>query len=225
MTQTVRRTPSFMAPFHQMRFPVVGVAASTSGPQALRTLLSGLPADFKAAVLVAQHLSDGFVERLVAWLQQFVALPVRIAQEGMPLRAGVVYLAPDGRHITVRENRLSTPQACSNDLWRPSANALFLSMAQHWRTLSVAVVLTGMGKDGTEGALAVRQAGGRVIVQDPDDAPVNGMPRAVIERGAYDIVLPLKAIPSYLVSLVNRLSTSQHAPGPGHIAPKSDPGQ
>ena len=206
MTMTTHRRNVVSTPSVRITFPVVGVAASTSGPQALRTLLSGLPADFQAALLVAQHLSEGFAERLVDWLQQFVTLPIYIAREGMPLRAGAVYLAPDGRHIVVREGKLHTPRVREHDLWRPSANALFQSMAQFCGQMSVAIILTGMGKDGTEGAWAIRQAGGRVIVQDPEDAAVNGMPRAAIERGAYDIILPLRAIPTYLVSLVNRLN-------------------
>lgn len=186
-------------------FPVVAVAASTSGPQALRQLLSSLPADFAAAVVVAQHLSDGFVAGLVEWLQNHVALVVQVAEEGMALTPGHVYLAPDGHHITVHGERLAVPRAENKEPWRPSANALFRSVATWCGPLGIAVVLTGMGRDGAEGAAAVHQAGGRVIVQDPVDAAVMGMPRATIEQGTYDVVLPLRAIGPYLTTLVKRM--------------------
>ena len=186
-------------------FPVVGVAASTSGPPALRALLSTLPPTFPAAVLVAQHLSDGFAESLAEWLGAYVSLPVRTARDGLRLAPSTIYLAPDGCHITLRGDTLRTPQATAQDIWRPSADRLFVSLAESCGPMAVAVILTGMGRDGTEGAVAVRKAGGKVIVQDPQDAAVTGMPRSATERGAFDIVLPLHAIGPYLVTLVRRL--------------------
>ncbi len=192
-------------------FPVIAVAASTSGPPALRTLLAALPADLGAAVVVAQHLHHGFGAGLAQWLQTQVTLAVRVARNGMSLEPNTVYLAPDGHHLIVQGTTLATPVASADDPWRPSADRLFRSVAAACGPLAIGVVLTGMGHDGAAGAEAIRAAGGHVIVQDPEDASVTGMPRAVIERQAYDIVLPLAAMGPYLVTLVRRLQARTHA--------------
>ncbi len=209
MTVPVHRSPqpveATRRPHQDIRFPVVAIAASTSGPQALRHLLSALPEDFPAGIVVAQHLSDGFAEGLATWLRPYLAIPVQVARDMTLLRPGTVYLAPDGCHLVVRGTRIRTPKAQPDEPWRPSANHLFVSVAESFGPLSVAVVLTGMGKDGTEGAIAIKQAGGRVIVQDLADAAVIGMPKSVVESGAYDIVLPLDAMGSYLIALTHRL--------------------
>lgn len=206
-----RRSQSVKAPDSQRRhphFPVVAIAASTNGPQTLRNLLSDLPEDFPAGIVVAQHLTDGFANGLATWLRLYLALPVHVAEDRLPLRPGTVYLAPDGCHIIVEGDRIRTPKARPGELWRPSANRLFLSVAQSFGPLAIAVVLTGMGKDGTEGARAIKEAGGRVIVQDLSDAAVGGMPKAVVESGAYDIVLPVHAMGAYLITLTRRLVNS-----------------
>lgn len=186
--------------------PIIAIAASTSGPQALRKLLSSLPPDFPAPVMVAQHLTDGFAKGLAQWLDTHVPLHVQVAHPNTVPMAGNVYLAPDGCHIAIEKGRIITPKAKPSDAQRPSADLLFRSIADTYGPLAIGIVLTGMGKDGAEGAVAIKQAGGRVIVQDLEDAAVAGMPKAVIARKAYDIILPLGSIGPYLSLLVSRFT-------------------
>ncbi len=191
------------------RRPIVAVAASTSGPQALRKLLSSLPPDFPAPIMVAQHLTDGFAKGLAEWLDSLVPLHVEVAQTGTLPMPGTVYLAPDGCHLTIVKHRIVTLRSRPGDVERPSADILFRSVAEAYGPYAIAVVLTGMGKDGAEGAVAIKKAGGRVIVQDLEDAAVAGMPKAVVARNAYDIILPLQSIGPYLNLLVHRFMTQE----------------
>jgi two-component system chemotaxis response regulator CheB len=179
--------------------PVVAIAASTGGPAALQQILGGLPADFRASVLVVQHIARGFTAGLAEWLAATSPLHVKVAQHGGALAPRTVYLAPDDRHVGIETGQrlavLATPPVGG---FRPSATVLFESVARHAGSGAVAVVLTGMGSDGAAGLPAVRAAGGRVIAQDEATSVVYGMPRAALETGQVHAVLPLGEIASHL---------------------------
>jgi two-component system chemotaxis response regulator CheB len=175
----------------------IGVCASTGGPQALETVLAGLPADFPLPILVVQHMGDGFIDGLVRWLDQRLPLPVRTAGDGMSARPGV-WFAPDGAHLLLEPGmRLALDRETLANPHRPSGNVLLKSIASAVGAEGVAVVLTGMGRDGAEGVLAIRAAGGHTIAQDEATSAVFGMPKAATESGA-DAVLPLSEIATEL---------------------------
>jgi two-component system chemotaxis response regulator CheB len=183
---------------------VVAVAASTGGPAALQQLLSALPVDFPVPMLVVQHIAPGFVNGLAAWLDAVSPLEVKVAEEGEPLRAHYVYFAPDGRDLGVSDRgtvSLSIPRAGS--LHCPSATPLFESVARVYGASALALILTGMGKDGLEGLASIKRARGRVVAQDEETSIVFGMPAAAIDAGLADLVLPLSSIASMLVELTN----------------------
>ncbi len=188
----------------QPPFPIVVIAASTGGPPILRKIFAALPATFPAPIAVVQHIVTGMIQETQRWLQEVTPLHVTIAEHNMPLRAGTIYLAPDNYHLTVTRYRVHTIAIASSDTVRPSADVLFSSAATAFGPWAIAVVLSGMGDDGAEGALRIRHAGGYVIVQDPSEAPIGSMPRAVIKRQAHHVILPAQDIPQHLVERVRQ---------------------
>ena len=179
---------------------VVGIAASTGGPPALREVLGALPADFQVPVLAVQHIAPGFLAGLIQWLDAAVAVPVRMASDRARLEPGV-WVAPDGAHLVLEADlTMRLDRHTLSGHHRPSADVLLASLAAHAGRDSVAVVLTGMGADGAEGAAAVRAAGGLAIAQDEATSVVYGMPRAAAAHGVED-VLPLSDIGPALAGL------------------------
>ncbi len=184
------------------RSELVVVGASLGGPRALAALLRGLSPEFPAPILVVQHIADGFTEGLAAWLDSETPLRVREARDGDPLRPGQVLLAPTGRHLVVEAGAAHLSDAPAVDTFRPSVTPLFVSAAEAYAGRACGVVLTGMGRDGAEGVRRLKKAGGHVIAQDEGTSAVFGMPRAAIETGSVDQVLPLDEIPHALAELV-----------------------
>lgn len=167
---------------------VVGVAASTGGPAAVFRFLQTLPRHLDVPVLVVQHIAEGFVPGLVRWLASATVLPVCTAEDGDKLAGGTVYVAPDGHHLGVGDGVIRLSDAPKVGGFRPSADVLFRSLADSYGSGATAVVLTGMGIDGVDGARAVRAAGGLVLSQDEGSSVVFGMPRAVADAGLADAV-------------------------------------
>jgi two-component system, chemotaxis family, protein-glutamate methylesterase/glutaminase len=174
---------------------VVVLAASAGGVRALRTVIPGLPADFPTPVLVVQHRGTGAPEMLSDLLRAVAALPVRTAAPG-PLRGGLTVLPAGTTADLTRTGHLSlTP--CRTSM---TADELLVSAAAAFGPRVLAVVLTGRQSDGALGVRAVRRAGGRVLVQDPDDAEAPGMPSAALATGCVEHALPLARIAPALVA-------------------------
>lgn len=189
----------------------IGIAASTGGPAALRSILSALPRDFSAPILVVQHILDGFCEGFARWLGGELALEVKLAEDGERPRPGTVYLAPSDRHLLVSLGRLRLDDGEPLRGSRPSASLLFASLAREYGRSAAGLVLTGMGDDGASGLEALRKAGGFTAAQGPESATVYGMPRAALETGAATFSLELGEIPA----LLTRLTAGLPAPIPG----------
>jgi two-component system chemotaxis response regulator CheB len=188
---------------HPARRAVV-VAASTGGPRALAELIPRLPATLGAAVLVAQHMPRGFTRSLAERLNGMSALPVCEAEDGAPLLQNRVYVAPGGRHFLVERGGDAVVARLHDGppLWgvRPSADPLFRTAAAVFGAATVGVVLTGMGRDGADGLLALRAAGGAALVQDQASAIVYGMPGAALRVAGADRVVPLAAMAGAVVA-------------------------
>jgi two-component system, chemotaxis family, protein-glutamate methylesterase/glutaminase len=170
----------------------VVIAASTGGPRALAHMLPALPARLGEGTLIVQHMPAGFTGSLAARLDRMSPLHVREAVLGDQLEPGTALVAPGGSHLRLdgaRHARL-TDEAPIGGL-RPRADLTIADVAAAWGERTLLVVLTGMGRDGAQGARAVRAAGGRVICEAAETCTVYGMPRAVIEDGLADLVLPL----------------------------------
>lgn len=173
------------------RYDVLGIGASTGGPAVLREILSHLPASYPFPVLLVQHITAGFSDGFVEWLQQHIPLRLRIAQPRDRAVPGTILMAPEGRQMTILPDR--TVVAVSDvpvGVHLPSVDALFHSIADSFGRRSIGVILTGMGADGVEGLLRIRRAGGTTIAQDEASCTVFGMPGEAVRRGAAGELLP-----------------------------------
>jgi two-component system chemotaxis response regulator CheB len=184
---------------------IVAIGASTGGPAALARLLGGLPPDLTVGVVVVQHIAEGFVPGLVSWLSTVTMLTVKTAQDGESIRPATVYIAPTGAHTAVTDNgRLTLLQTPPVDSQRPAVDVLFESVHKQYGQRAIAILLTGMGRDGARGLKAIRDAGGRTIAQDQGTCVVFGMPKAAIELEAAEQVLSLAEIPVAVVKLLRK---------------------
>ncbi len=187
---------------------VIAIASSTGGTQALAHILAAIPADFAASVLIAQHISEGFVAGLAEWLGRLCSLPVRVAEQGEPVTSGVVLIAPPEYHMSVSAKgciHLATPKP--QDIYHPSCDVLLQSVAQVFGVHSIGVILTGIGRDGAEGMGSIRTAGGVTIAQDEASSLIYGMNRVAVERGYVQHGLPLEAIAGALQKLASELAS------------------
>ena len=184
---------------------VVAVGASTGGPSALLTVLGSLPPDFALPVLVVLHISEPFGLAMAEWLDAQVSLEVRFAKDGerLPPR-GCVLMAPPDRHLEVIHGRLRLTDGPERHFCRPSVDVLFESLAHDVGASAVACLLTGMGRDGAQGMLSVRQAGGLTLAQDRATSVVFGMPGEAIRLNAASQVLALSELAPTLTRLARR---------------------
>lgn len=189
--------------FPNVAFNVVALAASMGGLKAVSAILSALPADFPAAILVVQHLSPHFPSHLAQILSEQTALHVKPAATGDVLHPGTVYVAVPGHHLVVQPNgTLLLSDAPKVNFARPSADKSFMSIATTYKSRAIAVVLTGKSSDGALGVLSIKKHGGIAIAQDEATSEFFSMPGAAIATGKVDWVLPPAAIAATLVDLV-----------------------
>lgn len=184
------------------RVRIIGIAASTGGPGALATVLRQLSPDLSTPIVLVQHITNGFAIGLAEWLDSQVELPVSLAGHGQDLRGGGVFLAPDDYHVRVNNRgvvELDKEQPYKG--LRPSANYMFSSLARAYGRQAVGIVLTGMGDDGAEGLMELRESGGLAIAQEEQSCVVYGMPREAVAQGAVDRVLSLEEIAAMLNGL------------------------
>jgi two-component system chemotaxis response regulator CheB len=179
---------------------LIAIGSSTGGPGALNIIFSQLPAKFPVPIVVAQHMTPGFIGGMAEWLAVSSANPVKVAENGELLRSGNVYIAPDGVHMGVgHDGKIVLQEGPEIDGARPSVNHLLTTVADCYGPMAIAVLLTGMGSDGVAGLSRIKSMGGRTIVQDESTSVVFGMPQQAIQVGAADRVLRLDEIPGALV--------------------------
>ena len=185
-------------------YEIVAFASSAGGLPALMSILSSLPADFAAPIVIVQHLDPRHRSLLAGLLSRRSELKVVNAEEGDTLQPGVAFIAPPDRHLlVVPDGTLSLTSSELVHFLRPSADLLFESVAAVFRDRALAVVLTGTGSDGSMGVRAIKKMGGSVIAQDEATSEFFGMPGAAIQTGCVDFVLPLEEIAGALLTLVN----------------------
>jgi two-component system chemotaxis response regulator CheB len=185
---------------------VVLIGTSTGGPAALQVVLSKLPANFPVPLLVVQHMPATFTPAFAQRLDQLCAIKVKEAAEGDVLTPGVALIAPGGKQMVVEERRGTTvvhiTESEAGQNYRPCVDVTFASAAKAYRGKALAVILTGMGADGREGARQLKQGGATVWAQDEASCVVYGMPMAVAEAGLVDQVVPLSDMGTALASSV-----------------------
>jgi two-component system chemotaxis response regulator CheB len=192
---------------------VIGIAASAGGVETLRTLVAGLPADLDAAICVVLHIPATGRSLLAPILDRDSPLRTVLAEHGEPLRRGTIFVAPADHHLLVRADTVELSRGPKENGVRPVADPLFRSLARSWGDCAIAVVLSGALDDGAAGAVAVELAGGDVVVQDPADALVPGMPSSAIAVTTAHDVVPIAEMGETLERLV-----AAPVPNPGREA-------
>jgi two-component system chemotaxis response regulator CheB len=183
--------------------PVVVIGTSTGGPRALQNVLTALPADLPAAILVVQHMPPGFTRSLAQRLNQASALVIQEAVNGDRLARGLVLLAPGDYHLKFRRaKQVELDQGPRRRHVRPAVDVTMESAVEFHGANVIGVVLTGMGDDGTAGARRIKEAGGLVIAEHESTSVVYGMPASVVRAGLADRVVPLPQVASTLVELI-----------------------
>lgn len=182
---------------------VILLGASTGGPAAIEQILVALPPPLPCPIVIGQHISHGFSDGLASWLSATARHPTLVCRSRTLLAPGTVYLAADDRHLVfVSPTELSPSDAAPREHQRPSIDMLFESAAEYVGCAALAVLLTGMGRDGAAGLLRLRSAGSRTFVQAPETCVVDGMPRAALELDAADQVLSLAEIASEVLAIL-----------------------
>jgi two-component system chemotaxis response regulator CheB len=178
------------------------IGSSTGGPKALQDILPTIPASLPVACLIVQHMPSTFTKPFADRLNGLCQVQVKEAEQGEPLKAGTVYIAPGGIHMTYGARG---PKGCIelsaepvSSLHRPSVDVLFLSVAELFRGQVLAGILTGMGADGAKGMDQLKRKGAHTLAESEESCVVYGMPRAAVERGCVDVVAPLGDIPGHL---------------------------
>jgi two-component system chemotaxis response regulator CheB len=192
----------------------IAIGVSTGGPAALIEILRGLPRDFPLPILMVIHIGKLFAAAFAEWLDGHSPIRVAYARDGDPLPppgSGGVLLAPPDLHLMIREGKLRLTRDPERHSCRPSVDVLFDSVARELPGAVVACLLTGMGKDGAQGLLAVRRSGGKTIAQDEATSVVFGMPKEAILLGAAELILPLGKIAPMLVALARDVETGRRA--------------
>lgn len=192
---------------------VVAIACSTGGPQALVRVLRTLPAGFPSPIVIAQHISHGFIDGMAQWLGTLCAMPVSVGREGEQLRQGHIYLSPSERDLCVTpRHRFQLQSSPENSLYHPNCDVLLRSVAEVYGADAIGVILTGMGRDGVNGMRAIYQAGGTTFAQDEASSVIYGMNHEAVKAGVIQYELPLDSLPGRLLRDVGARSTARPEP-------------
>ncbi len=183
---------------------IVAIVGSTGGPKALSCILSTLPKSFPCGIVVVIHLASGFVGNFVQWLQGTCLLRVKVAEQGEPIHAGIVYIAPANFHMRVsQDHTLHLGNEASRNGLKPCGDSLLESAAKHYGKDCIGVILSGMGKDGAMGISAVKANGGKTIAQDRATSAIFGMPKVAIETEVIDKILSQDSISKEVIRFLN----------------------
>ena len=201
------RVRTVTAPLREavQRNGLVAIGSSAGGPAALEVLLKGLPPRFGAAIVLVQHVDQVFAAGMAEWLSSASGLQVRLARDGEPPQSGTVLLAGTNHHIRLLKNgTLAYTAEPVNEIYRPSIDVFFESVASYWSGDAVGVLLTGMGRDGAQGLKLMREQGFLTIAQDQGSSAVYGMPKAAAAIDAAMEIRPLHTIAPRLMEVFAR---------------------
>ena len=198
------RSPSFEG---ARKIGIVSIGASTGGPKALQEVIPKIPKDLPVPIVIAQHMPSNFTKPFAERLNQLSFLPVKEAEEGETLRPGVVLIAPGRGNMRIIRKRgieivVSISEEQEDFIYRPSVDALMLSVADCYPGRALGIILTGMGNDGLRGLAGLRKTGGRVYAQNEETCVVYGMPKAVVDAGIADKILSIEEIAGEIVNAV-----------------------
>lgn len=183
---------------------IIAIGISTGGPQALQVLLSLLPANLPAGILIVQHISNGFIHGMAEWLRATSHVDIKVAAAGDVLKSGTVYFAPDDYHMTIDEGGVIGLKEDTADkrVHIPSIDVMMNSVAASFGENAIGVIMTGMGRDGVEGIKAINKSGGTTIAQDEKTSVIYGMNKLAVDAGYIDKIVALEDMGKELVKLL-----------------------
>ncbi len=184
-------------------FLILLIGASTGGPNALLQILPLLPANLALPVVVVQHNSSGFEKSFTEWLDEHCTLDVKVAEHNEILKPGMIYVAPTEKHLEFESDKIILTDKPPINNQKPAVDVTFESGAAVFKQRAIGVILTGMGVDGARGISCLKEAGSYTIAQDEKTSLIFGMPRAAIETGKVDAVLPLTAIADQILKMIS----------------------
>jgi len=183
---------------------ILTIGASTGGPPAICCILKNFVPGFPLPILIVQHIFSGFTEGMINWLSKNCSIKVKLAENGEKVAEGVAYFPPCDFHLGIdNSHRIILSKEPPIGGHRPSVDFMMRHVARVFKGKCIGILLTGMGKDGTEGLRAIKQQGGKTIVQDEETSVIFGMPKSAINAGVADIVCPLEKIPSTVINLLS----------------------
>lgn len=196
-TNIEENTENFPSPFH---YSLLIIGASTGGPLALKTILSDFPANFPLPIICIQHIENGFLNGFVEWLNLNIKLHAKIMENNESPKPGIIYFPKENYHLLISQTGklMSSQEHLTLQPHRPSIDVSMKSIAAHYGDEVIGVLLTGMGKDGGQGMLAISKVGGLTIVQDATTSVVNGMPEEAIKLHAAQHILPINHIAAFI---------------------------
>jgi len=189
------------------RISIVAIGSSTGGPKALQNILTKLPKDFPVPILIAQHMPPQFTGPFADRLNQLSAIDVKEAENGETIQKGTVYIAPGGGHMSIKRKKItetviSISENRGDYIYRPSVDALMLSVVECFSGHVLGVILTGLGNDGFIGMKEIKNSGGRTIAENEATCVVYGMPKAIVESGLADKIAPIDEMAGEIINSV-----------------------
>jgi len=186
---------------------IVAIGSSTGGPRALQNILTSLPKDFPVPILIAQHMPPVFTKPFAERLNQMSALEIKEAEHGEPINKGIVYIAPGKGHMSVVRKRITETTISISEnkkeyIYKPSVDELMISVVESFSGHVLGVILTGLGNDGLKGMKEIKNSGGRTIAESEATCVVYGMPKAVVDSGIADKVVPVEEIAGEIINAV-----------------------
>ncbi len=191
----------------ERRISIVSIGTSTGGPKALQDIIQNIPPDLPVPIVIAQHMPPNFTKPFAERLNQLSQIYVKEAEEGEPLKPGVALIAPGKGNMRVLKVRgieiiVRISENKGEFIYCPSVDALMASVAECFPGRALGVILTGMGNDGLKGLVALKNTGGRIFAQNEETCVVYGMPKAVVDAGIADKILPIKEIAGEIINAV-----------------------
>ncbi|RJQ45445.1 MAG: chemotaxis response regulator protein-glutamate methylesterase [Nitrospiraceae bacterium] len=189
------------------RVHIVAIGSSTGGPKALQNIITKLPKDFPVPILIAQHMPPNFTGPFAERLNQLSSITVKEAENGETVKKGVVYIAPGKGHMRIvrkkiTETTISISESRENYIYRPSVDALILSIVENFSGHVLGVILTGLGNDGLTGMKEIKNNGGRTIAESENSCVVYGMPKAVVDAGLADKIVSVEEVAGEIINSV-----------------------
>lgn len=202
--QTISRVSSPVVMPH-----LIVIGASTGGPKVLSEIISKLPAEIGCSIIIIQHIDEKFAKELSLWFGSQTKLKVKIAENGMHLEKNIIYIAGKNEHLEINHDfRFQYNPEPRNNPYIPSVDSLFLSLKNNWHSKDLAILLTGMGRDGANGLLELRKAGWLTVAQDEKSSVVYGMPKAAADLGAAVEILNPAQISNSILKFIKKIKVT-----------------